>query len=164
MEAIVFLIGSGKERILIDCGADRLNNTSMNYVNSVVGYLKENGLVITTILWTHFHDDHIGAIPDMIDAFRDELGVDTTQQVTVTKRRNHHWYEDSVFSKLEGKCKIAELEDNQAFEVEGAKVTSMFTPGHSDDHMWFLLDDTFAGDSPEAVIFTGGRNSNNCGW
>ena len=153
-----FLLGTGKQRILIDCGADPLNSSSANYINSVITYLKDCGATISIVLWTHFHYDHIGAIPELLDAMSSEYGVDTAQHVTVSKRRIHHWYEDSIFAQIEYKWTVTDMTDSQVFEVDGARVTSMFTPGHSDDHMCFVLDDTFAGDEPEPVIFTGGSD------
>lgn len=41
-----------------------------------------------------------------------------------------------------------ELRDSQCFKVEGATLRSIYAPGHTDDHMCFILDE-------ENAMFTG---------
>ncbi|OJJ49146.1 hypothetical protein ASPZODRAFT_91468 [Penicilliopsis zonata CBS 506.65] len=115
-----YLIGRGAQRILIDTGEGKPGWTSR--LQSV---LREEKATINKALITHWHHDHVGGIPDL-------LGI--CPQATIYKNQPG-----------EGQQPI---EDGQVFSVEGATLQAFHTPGHTVDHMVFVLKE-------EDAIFTG---------
>lgn len=78
-------------------------------------------------LLTHWHGDHVGGVKDLLRI---------CPQASVYK---HEPDED------EGQLDIV---DGQVFSVEGATLKAVFAPGHTEDHMAFVLEE-------EDAIFTG---------
>jgi glyoxylase-like metal-dependent hydrolase (beta-lactamase superfamily II) len=78
-------------------------------------------------LLTHWHGDHVGGLPDLKRLCPDA-------QVF----KHHHQPEEEY----------ANIQDGQVFRVEGATLKALFTPGHTEDHMAFVLEE-------EDAIFTG---------
>lgn len=78
-------------------------------------------------LITHWHHDHVNGIPDL-------LRICPKAQVY----------------KHEPEAGQTGIDDGQVFRVEGATLMAFHTPGHTEDHMAFLLgeeDAIFTGDS-----------------
>ena len=57
-----YLIGNGAKRILLDTG----EKDNHDYLNCLKNYLHENGLLISTIIVSHWHPDHIGGLPNLV--------------------------------------------------------------------------------------------------
>ena len=77
-------------------------------------------------LLTHWHGDHVGGINDLLRL---------CPQARVYKHQpNEEGQED--------------ITDGQVFSVEGATLKAFFAPGHTEDHMAFVLEE-------EDAIFTG---------
>lgn len=72
------------------------------------------------MLLTHFHGDHTGGVPDLI--------------------RLYPHLKDSIYKNLPEKGQQS-IEDGQVFQVEGATVRAVYTPGHADDHMCFIVEE-----------------------
>ncbi|KAL3961150.1 hypothetical protein ACCO45_006267 [Purpureocillium lilacinum] len=117
-----FLVGTGKARILIDTGEG-----IPIWSERLVEVLKERDLHISHVLLTHWHGDHTGGVPDLIE-------YDATLADRVYKCNPDPGQHD--------------IEDGQVFSVEGATIKALFTPGHAFDHMCFLLEE-------EKALFTG---------
>lgn len=106
-----YLIGTGRRRLLLDSGEGR-----EQWIKSVERTLKEEDATVDALLISHWHLDHTGGIKDFL-----ALSPDTK----VYKNRPE-----------EGQLEIA---DGQTFSVEGATLTAHHTPGHTNDHMVFVL-------------------------
>ncbi|EAW20703.1 metallo-beta-lactamase type thioesterase nscB [Aspergillus fischeri NRRL 181] len=117
-----YLVGTGPSRILIDTGQGL-----PIWLSRIVGVLHSNNISISHILLTHWHGDHTGGVPDLI-SYNPTLG-------------------EHVYKNLPDAGQKP-IEDGQIFAVEGATVRAVFTPGHSVDHMCFLLEE-------ENALFTG---------
>lgn len=75
---------------------------------------------ISHVLLTHWHGDHSLGVPQLIE-------IDPTLDGSIYKH-----------SPDRGQKPIR---DGQVFEVEGATVRALHTPGHSHDHMCFIVEE-----------------------
>ncbi|KAL7803765.1 beta-lactamase-like protein [Trichoderma aethiopicum] len=117
-----YLLGSGRARILIDTGEGR-----PVWIQTLKKTLADEDATVKLALITHWHHDHTGGIGDLVNAF---------PQVQIFKH-----------SPDAGQLPI---HDGDAFQVEDATLTACHTPGHTKDHMVFVLteeDAMFAGDN-----------------
>ncbi|GAD94813.1 metallo-beta-lactamase domain protein, putative [Paecilomyces variotii No. 5] len=115
-----YLVGRGPQRLLIDTGQG-----FPAWANSLKTVLLEEKATVQKALITHWHHDHVKGIPDLLKI---------CPQARVYKHQPD-----------EGQ---ANIDDGQVFQVEGATVRAFHTPGHTVDHMAFILEE-------EDAIFTG---------
>jgi ribonuclease/clavin/mitogillin len=131
-----YLVGSGKRRLLLDAGqgvpayGDLLEKT-----------LRElgAGAVIDAIILTHAHIDHIGGVSQV----RARFG-----QAEVRKMP---WPENDRVAGVA----ITRLDDGAVIEVEGARLRTIHTPGHSPDHLCYYLEAEQALFSGDVVLGAG---------
>lgn len=117
-----YLVGRGPQRLLIDTGQG-----FPSWANSLQSVLLEEKATVQKALITHWHHDHVKGIPDLLKI---------CPQATVYKHQPDEGQTD--------------IEDGQVFQVEGATVRAFHTPGHTVDHMAFILEEEdaiFSGDS-----------------
>ncbi|KAJ5720075.1 hypothetical protein N7493_006953 [Penicillium malachiteum] len=117
-----YLVGTGNARILIDTGEG-----IPIWATNITRLLRERNLTISHILLTHWHGDHTGGVPDLIE-------YDKSFASRVYKNR-----------PSPGQLPI---KHGQIFRAEGATIRAIFTPGHAVDHMCFQLIE-------ENALFTG---------
>ncbi|EAW16537.1 putative metallo-beta-lactamase domain protein [Aspergillus fischeri NRRL 181] len=115
-----YLIGRGHQRILIDTGEGK-----PSWANHLKGVLAKENATVHKALLTHWHHDHVNGVPDLLEI---------CPQATVYKHQPD-----------EGQL---DIEDGQVFSVEGATLKAYHTPGHTVDHMMFVLEE-------EDAIITG---------
>jgi glyoxylase-like metal-dependent hydrolase (beta-lactamase superfamily II) len=121
-----FLIGTGHKRILLDTGDGK-----QEYMPLLLQAMKKWGITsIQEILLTHWHHDHVGGIPDLQRQFG---------SLAISKHRVGNAARDGTY---------ADIQDGQVYRTEGATLKAIFTPGHTDDHMCFWLEE-------EKAIFSG---------
>lgn len=82
--------------------------------------LRRAHIKLTHVLLTHWHGDHTGGVPDLI--------------------RLYPHLSDSIYKNQPSKTQQP-IEDGQVFSVEGATVRAVHAPGHSDDHMCFIVEE-----------------------
>uniref|UniRef100_T1GBP7 Beta-lactamase-like protein 2 homolog n=1 Tax=Megaselia scalaris TaxID=36166 RepID=T1GBP7_MEGSC len=129
-----YLIGSGKERILIDTGDEDVPE----YINSLQKVLKDENAGIRDILLTHWHHDHVGGVKDV-------LKINPNQNCKVWKFPRYS-HEPQDCPEIPENIKIYPLIDGQEFSVDGASMKVLYTPGHTSDHVCLLM---------EGIIFSG---------
>ncbi|KLJ08133.1 hypothetical protein EMPG_16422 [Blastomyces silverae] len=117
-----YLIGKGHERLLIDTGEGRAI-----WSENLKATLESEKATIKTALLTHWHPDHIRGVPDLLKICP---GV-----------KIHKNQPDVDGQQLD-------IEGGQVFKVEGATLRAYSTPGHTKDHMVFML-------AEEDALFTG---------
>ncbi|KAJ6439963.1 metallo-beta-lactamase domain-containingprotein [Purpureocillium lavendulum] len=114
-----YLLGTGRRRILIDAGEGR-----QAWLDSLKATLDSEGATIQAALISHWHHDHTGGIAQLL-----QLVPDVT-----------------VYKMHPGPGQLP-IEHGQVFRVDGATLTAAHTPGHTADHVVFILDE-------EAAMFT----------
>lgn len=93
----------------------------------VASTLESMNIRLSHVLLTHWHGDHTGGVPDLL--------------------RLYPHLDDSIYKNEPDKGQ-QNITDGQIFQVDGATVRSLHVPGHSEDHMCFILEE-------EQAMFTG---------
>ncbi|KAI5863581.1 Metallo-hydrolase/oxidoreductase [Durotheca rogersii] len=117
-----YLVGTGSKRLLVDTGEGK-----PSWIAALKRTLESERATIQSALITHWHPDHVGGIAQLLEL---------SPQTTVYKH-----------DPAQGQLDIVEA---QEFEVEGATLTALHAPGHTTDHMVFVLrqeDALFTGDN-----------------
>ncbi|KAK2604251.1 hypothetical protein N8I77_007195 [Diaporthe amygdali] len=117
-----FIVGTGAHRLIIDTGQG-----IPDWADIISRLLAREGFAISQVLLTHWHGDHTGGVPDLLRLYPELSG--------------------HIYKHTPGKTQQP-IEDGQIFRVEGATVRAVHSPGHSDDHMCFILEE-------ENAMFTG---------
>lgn len=84
-------------------------------------------ITLSHVLLTHWHGDHTGGVPDLL--------------------RLYPHLENSVY-KNQPERNQQDVKNGQLFCVDGATIRALHVPGHSADHMCFILEE-------EMAMFTG---------
>ena len=118
-----YLLGTGPKRILVDTGEGR-----PQWREALQSVLDSDGCSVEAVLLTHHHHDHVGGVEDVLSLGSGPVAVfqaggDATRIEWGEKR-----------------ARPAALADGQLFEVEGATVRAMFTPGHTPDSTSFVAE------------------------
>jgi glyoxylase-like metal-dependent hydrolase (beta-lactamase superfamily II) len=123
-----YLVGTGARRILLDPGQG-----VPEYLPVLERAMQRAGCEgIEQIVLTHGHPDHIGGVRSVLERFG---------PVPVKKRP---WPGSDVGYHVE----IAPIDDGDRVRTEGATLRALHTPGHSEDHLCFVLEE-------EASLFSG---------
>ncbi|KAL9098424.1 MAG: hypothetical protein Q9163_005911 [Psora crenata] len=115
-----YLIGTGSSRILIDTGEGK-----PFWPCALSSVLKSEGAVVSHVLLTHWHPDHVGGVFQL-------LSLSPKAKV----------YENEPPEGVE------EISHGQMFETVGATLRAFHCPGHTINHMAFVLEE-------EDAMFTG---------
>jgi len=75
---------------------------------------------LSHVFLTHWHGDHTGGVPDLL--------------------RLYPHLSTSIYKNTPGKGQNP-IVDGQTFSVEGATIRAVHSPGHSHDHMCFILEE-----------------------
>ncbi|CAK7222338.1 hypothetical protein SBRCBS47491_004831 [Sporothrix bragantina] len=136
-----YLVGTGRERLLIDTAegvaawADALERT-----------LAEEGATLSAALITHWHPDHVGGISQVRQLVP---GVPIYQSQIASGQTGYSATVHGI-SPAAADASVQDIVDGQVFSVEGATLRAVHTPGHTTDHMAFVLEEDgslFAGDN-----------------
>ncbi|RGP71832.1 putative metallo-beta-lactamase domain [Fusarium longipes] len=122
-----YLLGTGRRRLLIDTGEGR-----KAWITSICETLQRENATIDTALITHWHHDHTGGIKDLLNI---------SPQTKIYKHTPEHGQ--------------LEIKHGQRFEVEGATLTAAYTPGHTKDHVVFVLEEEDAMFTADNVLGQG---------
>lgn len=87
--------------------------------------LKQQNVTIDKVILTHWHHDHVGGIKHLRESY---------PHVAIHKHLPDEGQTD--------------IKDGQRFSVDGATLRAAFSPGHTQDHMAFVLEE-------EDAMFTG---------
>lgn len=128
-----YLIGcqATKEAIVVD---------PMRDIDRYVEIAKKNNLKIVAATETHIHADYLSGLREFA-----EKGV----KVLVSDEGDADWkYEWVIGSNYEHQL----LKDGDEFEIGNIKFTAKHTPGHTPEHLSFLVTDGAATDEPMGIL------------
>lgn len=131
-----------RQAIIVDCGD----------VEPITDYLTEHGLVLSHILLTHSHFDHIYGLNVIIQKFpsvkiiTNEFGLEGLRSPKLNLSHYHADCEDFVFSGSDESVQICF--DSETLLVCGLEVKVLATPGHDTSCLSYIIgDNLFTGDS-----------------
>ncbi|SLM39056.1 beta lactamase [Lasallia pustulata] len=119
-----YIVGTGHHRIIVDTSGGE-----PAWAELIASTLKSMDISLSHVLLTHWHGDHTGGVPDLL--------------------RLYPHLKDSIYKNEPDKGQ-QNITDGQIFRVEGATVRALHVPGHSEDHMCFILEEKqamFTGDN-----------------
>ncbi len=117
-----YVVGTGRRRIIVDTSGGEPAWAAL-----IAATLKSMDISLSHVLLTHWHGDHTGGVPDLLRMYPD--------------------LKDSIYKHDPDKGQ-QNITDGQVFAVEGATLRALHVPGHSEDHMCFILEE-------EQAMFTG---------
>ncbi|KUL89682.1 hypothetical protein ZTR_00407 [Talaromyces verruculosus] len=110
-----YIVGTGSHRLIIDTGQG-----IPEWATLLSSVLAERNITLSHVLLTHWHGDHAGGVPDLL--------------------RLYPHLNDSIYKHTPSKTQQP-IVDGQVFNVEGATVRALHSPGHSHDHMCFIIEE-----------------------
>lgn len=137
-----YLVGKGPNYILIDTGQG-----VSGYEELLYDALKDGKPQKLDVLCTHRHLDHVGGIHQVMRV------VDRLNEASAPHKCVMNFYK-RVTEDSEQKSYL-NINNGQEFCVEGASVGAIYTPGHTNDHVSFLLKEENAVFSGDCVLGQG---------
>ncbi|KAL6721116.1 hypothetical protein ACLMJK_000216 [Lecanora helva] len=120
-----YLLGKGADRILIDSGEGK-----PSWLQCLKSILADEKASISHALMTHWHPDHVGGLADLRSV---------CPGVLIHKYPSPRRLDTIIANPIQ---------DGQIFKVNGATLRAFHCPGHTTDHMGFILEE-------ENSMFTG---------
>ena len=139
-----YLIGTSSNKILIDTGEDITSKAYVSFLLDVV-FKNTNTEQLSDILLTHGHGDHQGGVSLLLKEFkRRNIPLPRIHKCNIV----NGMYPCTAF-------KSEHIKDQQIFKCKGATLRAIHTPGHTDDHMSFMLLEDKAILSGDSVLGCG---------
>lgn len=158
------MIGRGKSRVLIDAGEGK-----PEYFKLLTDYVDALGVEISAVLLTHWHEDHIGGVPQLLSR-----ASNTASKIPTIYKFKLEEEDDSAssrkmgtpsltrrekFSDSKNEWAFTSIEDGETIQFDGFKLTGFHTPGHATDHIVYWLQGdgaiSAADGSGEQALFSG---------
>lgn len=117
-----YIIGTGRSRIIIDTAQGY-----RSWADLIETTLDERSIDLSHVFLTHWHGDHSKGVPDLL--------------------RMYPHLTDAIYKNTPEPSQQP-IMDGQVFKLEGATIRAVHSPGHSHDHMCFILEE-------ENAMFTG---------
>ena len=135
-----YLVGTGRERVLIDCGEGR-----RGYAKNVIEAMRASGCErLKCVLLTHWHPDHVGGLRGL----RKALGENVPAYKRIRTSKGEYDAREGMVSPYNVRAYV-DIQDGDVIAVPGATLRAIYTPGHTTDHMCFAFEEegaVFAGD------------------
>jgi ribonuclease/clavin/mitogillin len=145
----VYLVGSGSTRLLVDS-----SDGNEVFVRRLLEVCEAHGVhEISDLLVTHGHLDHVGGLLQLKERFP---AMKVWKYLPDAKREGDGDGDRRLtLSNAESRrLGVLGLQDGQEFQVPGGgEIKTLYTPGHCNDHVCFVLDGVADLDAP--VLFSG---------
>ncbi len=118
-----YLLGSGSSRILLDTAQGE-----PSWSSSLSNILKSENCSISDCLLSHWHGDHVGGVNDLRKICSD---APPTVRKHMPSLNPHARFDPST---------LETITPDQTFSTpEGFEIRALHTPGHTKDHMCFII-------------------------
>lgn len=124
-----YIVGTGAKRLLIDTGEGK-----EAWLQSLKSTLSKHNITIDKALLSHWHPDHVQGVPDLL---------------------SHSPGTQVLKSHLDGNSEWLDISDGQTFTTEGATLRAFHCPGHTTDHIAFILEEEDAMFTADNVLGQG---------
>jgi hydroxyacylglutathione hydrolase len=104
---------------------------------------RENGLRITAVAETHIHADFVSGAQ--------EFASDSQVNLYLSAEGGTDW----TYQWSKGRANVTLLRDGDTFKVGNIRVEAVHTPGHTPEHISFLITDLGAGADEPIALATG---------
>jgi hydroxyacylglutathione hydrolase len=101
--------------------------------------VEQTGLDIGSIIVTHAHIDHVGAVVALTDEYACPVLMHTEAEAMLEALPTQAIMMGIRFGKVPGVDRF--LEDEDIVEVGELRLRSLYTPGHAPGHLAFYLED-----------------------
>ncbi len=135
-----YLIGQGSKRILLDTGEGK-----PAWTESLRKALSDESAVIDRVLLSHWHPDHVGGVKDA----KSLPGCADAKVYKSQKDSGKAHVADGQIRDYVPNPEQLDIEDGQVFKTDGATLKAFHSPGHTVDHMAFILSEE------DNAMFTG---------
>lgn len=117
-------------------------------VDRYIQLAEDEGLEITAVAETHIHADFLSGARELAE----ELGV----KLYLSDEGDDDWkYEWAKEAAAEGRYDVQFLHDGDTFRLGGIEIKTLHTPGHTPEHLSFLVTDRGGGADEPMGIATG---------
>jgi len=127
-----YLVGGGPKRILIDTAEGK-----PAWAESLKQILADESASVDRIILTHWHPDHVGGVQDA----KQLSGCGDAQIFKSQLDAGREHVADGQKRDYAPDTKQLDIKDGQKFMTEGATLRAFHCPGHTVDHMGFVLEE-----------------------
>lgn len=135
-----YLLGAGSKRMLLDTGEGR-----PSWSTALSDTLESENTTVFRILLSHWHHDHVGGVKDVLKICK--------ESIPEQHKNNPSLNPDGLLNISD----VIDISEGSTFKDPSGssfEVTAVHTPGHTKDHMCFLV--TNSDDQSEiGSLFTG---------
>jgi len=120
--------------------------TNLEYVNTILSYIKEQGLTIEWILETHAHADHISGGYHIKSQIGGKVAIG--EHITTVQKTFSSIFNLETTFKSDGSQFDHLFKDGDTFQIGSITCQVLHTPGHTPSCVCYLIGDClFTGDS-----------------
>ena len=134
-----YVLSQNNDSILVDAGGDG---------NLIIDFIKKNNLNLKAILLTHGHYDHIEALDNLCDVYKDVAVYANEDEKVVIENSNNSLMDHEL--KKEVLDKINYIKDGYEIEILETKIKMISTPGHTIGSCCYYVEELkilFSGDT-----------------
>jgi hydroxyacylglutathione hydrolase len=102
--------------------------------------VEQTGLDIGSIIITHAHIDHVGAVVALVDEYSCPVLMHAEAEATLGQLPTQAMMMGLRFGKLPTVDR--HVEDEEVLEVGDIRLRSLYTPGHAPGHLAFYVEDS----------------------
>ena len=120
-------------------------------IDQYLDLAEEEGMEITAVAETHIHADFLSGAREFAERF------DTTLYLSDegTDEWKYEWAQDPDGRRDGGAYDVDWLYDNSTFSIGNIEITAVHTPGHTPEHLSFLITDKGGGAHEPMGLVTG---------